>query len=91
MIVTRSTDTTDNPTAADIERSIPYLTSYGCANRTENAIVIIHSFSRGVPDDYLVVPKGWVKSIVPLRLVPVEAPEPEPKADKPSALQLSQR
>jgi len=88
MIVTRGTDSTSNPTSQDIELSIPRLSSYGCVNQTASAIVIIHSFSRGAPDDYLVVPRGWITEINPFKFAEDEPAAPEPK---PSGIQLSQK
>ncbi len=81
MIVTRGTDTNGSPSALDIELSIPRVSSYGCVNKTENAVVVIHTFSRGVPDDYLIVPRGWVTAINPFDFRENEPAAPEKPAE----------
>jgi hypothetical protein len=85
---TRATSVSTDITAADIDASIPEFSSWGCVNKTLLAVVVIHSFVDGAPDDYLIVPKSWVVEITPLQLTPAPAPVAEP--DK-TGIQLSQR
>jgi hypothetical protein len=87
-IQTNATSISTSITAKDIDASIPRAFSFGCVNKTAAAIVVIHTFSQDEPDDYLVIPKGWVLLITPLQLAPAPAPAPEP--DKPG-IQLSQK
>ena len=46
----------------DSELLIPVI-SVGCIRETETAVIIIHSFTDGAVDDYLVVPKNWTTKI----------------------------
>jgi hypothetical protein len=57
-----------------IEAGMPTVVSYGCTAQTANAVLIIHSFVNGQPDDYLVVPKGWIKEIIQLKEIDYASP-----------------
>lgn len=51
----------------NIDSTLPIVISYGCIAQTEKAVLIIHSFVNGQPDDFLVVPKGWVDELIMLK------------------------
>lgn len=51
----------------NIDSTLPVVVSYGCIAQTEKAVLIIHSFVNGQPDDFLVVPKGWVDELILLK------------------------
>ncbi len=49
-----------------IEEMAPEVISYGCMSQSENSVLVIHSFVNGKPDDFLVVPKGWITGVTKL-------------------------
>ena len=49
----------------DPDLLVPVL-SFGCVRETETAVVVIHSFTDGQPDDFLAIPKSWTVKITPL-------------------------
>ena len=48
---------------SEIDANMPEILSIGCISQTEKTVVVIHSFVGGKPDDFLGIPKGWIKEI----------------------------
>ena len=68
---------TRHPLADDIDTMTAEVIAVGCVVVTEKTVLVIMNVSQGTPDIFLVIPKDWCTSIVPLKVVEPIVPVPK--------------
>jgi len=46
-----------------LDSTFPLVTSIGCIAQTPEGIMIVHSFTGGQPDTFMLIPKAWILGI----------------------------